>query len=144
MVSRRAFALLDVLVAGVLTGIVLVAVVGLGGQALSSQTRGEQIQTAAMLADERLNLVLMTGPDRYEGFFEAEGACDPPFESFRYRVEIEDAAEGSAWPVKVTISWRVFTGEQSLTIETRLAPRIGDDPDPDRQPAEPVAREEAS
>lgn len=140
--GRRAYALLDVLVAGVLLGIVLVAVMGLTSQALSSQTKGEQLQTAAMLADERMNLVLMTGPDRYEGNFQLEGECDAPFDSFRYRVEIESGAEGAAWPVRVVIAWKSLGGEQSFALDARLAPRLGDDPDPDRKPAETISRED--
>lgn len=146
MVSKRVrhpgFALIDVLVAGVLTGVVLAVAMGLAAQAVSSQTRGEQLEIAAMLADERLNLVLMTGPDRYEGFYELAGACDPPFERYTYAVEIESRGEATASAVRVTISWPAIGGARTLSIDTLMAPRLGDDPDPDRKPSETIDRGE--
>src|SRR5690606_4616821 len=62
---RRGFILVDVIVAGVLLGIGLVTVIGLTGSAIASQRRGEELQVAAMLADEQLNLALAVGPEAY-------------------------------------------------------------------------------
>jgi len=53
--------------------------VGILGRCLTAQTEGEQLQSAAMLLDEQLNLVLMEGADGYSSRFGNEGVCDDPF-----------------------------------------------------------------
>ncbi len=73
--SRPGVALLDAIIAAVVLGIALATIIGLTGQALSSQAMGEQIQTAAMLADEQLNLVLARGPDNYAKSWPVSGPC---------------------------------------------------------------------
>ena len=83
MLRARGVVLVDLLVAAVLMGVALAVLVGMAGRALSSQSTGERLATAAMLADEQLNLVLARGPDQYASRYEVEGACEAPFESFR-------------------------------------------------------------
>ena len=140
--TRPAFALLDVIIAGIIIGISLAAVIGLTGRALSSQTRGEDLQTAAMLADEQLNLVLARGADNYSRSFSSSGECDPPFQNFSYHLEFAGGSGTDPYRVTVTISW--FAGgsgvQQSVAVQTLIAAREGDDPDPDRKPTETPSR----
>jgi type II secretory pathway pseudopilin PulG len=135
---RRAFALIDVIVGTILLGISLAAVIGLTGRALTSQQRGEELQTAAMLADEQLSLVLARGPDDYTRRFSASGACDAPFQNFRYSLNFSGGSGITPYIVTATITWAaggILGGhEHSLAIQTFVAPREGDDPDPDRKP----------
>lgn len=139
---RRGFALLDVIIAGIIIGISLAVVIALTGRALSSQSRGEDLQTAALLADEQLNLVLARGPDGYGRSFPTTGECDPPFDNFRYSLEFTGGSGADPYRVTVTISW--LSGgsgaPQSLSLQTLIAPREGDDPDPDRKPTETPSR----
>lgn len=137
---RRGFALLDALVGGVLLGLAMVVVIGLTGAAISSQARGERYEIAANLADERLNMVLSVGPESYPGIYKMKGTCDEPFEDYDYEVEISPRPEGDPFFVKTTISWRAAAGTQRISVETLIAPRLGDDPDPDRRPQETVDR----
>ena len=96
--------------------------------------------TAAALIDEQLNLVLARGPDNYGSRFETEGRCDPPLEAYRYEIEIDGGQSGEPYDVVVTVSW-VYAGRvRSAQVATKIAPREGDDPDPERTPAEPVER----
>lgn len=140
--TRRGFALLDVVVAGIIVGISLAAMIGLTGRALSSQKRGEELQTAAMLADEQLSLVLARGPDGYGRSFPTSGDCDAPFGNFGYRMEFTGGSGSNPYLVTVTITW--LSGgsgvEQSVVVQTLIAPREGDDPDPDRKPPETPSR----
>jgi Tfp pilus assembly protein PilV len=136
---RRAVALLDALVASIILGLALAAILSMSSQALSSQASGEQIATAAMLADEQLNFVVARGADDYAKRFPVEGACDEPFGQYRYKLEFA-GGDGAAYQVRATVFYTVGAREQSLTIETAIAPRPGDDPDPDRRPAQPVER----
>lgn len=133
---RRGFALVDAIVGGILLGMALTAVIGLTGSAISAQVRGEQLQTAAALADERLNLILATGPESYPGVFPIKGQCDPPFEEFSFEVTLSPQGEGNAYLARADIRWSAGGKPQSLGVETMIAPRVGDDPDPDRKPAE--------
>lgn len=134
------FALVDAIVAAVLLGAALAVTIGLSGQALSSQARGRDLRTAAMLADEQLSLVLARGPDEYARRFPVEGACDAPFERFRYRLDFVSGSSADAYLVRATISWSSGLTPGSLTVETLVAPRRGDDPDPDRLPDAPPER----
>ncbi len=138
---RRGFLLADVLLASVMLAVALSIFISMSGSALSVQHMGEQIGTAARLADEQLNLVLMRGPDTYASRFPIEGPCEAPFTDYRYRLDFADGESGIPYTVAVRIDWSSARGPQSILIETRIAPRLGDDPDRDRQPEESVLRE---
>jgi hypothetical protein len=95
----------DVMVGAVILGAALTVIVGLAGQAVTAQVRGQDLTTAAMLADEQLNLVLARGPDDYEKRFGSDGRCDEPFEDFTYHVAIGGTGESAPYEVSATISW---------------------------------------
>ncbi len=126
--------------ASVLLGLALAAILSLAGQAISAQRRGEVMETAARLADERLNLVLAVGPERYPSIFRSSGACEPPFEGYSFAVEIAPGASGEAYAVRASVTAPGGGGAApaAVTLETRIAPRLGDDPDPDRKPQQTV------
>lgn len=145
MVSARprAFALIEAVVAATILGLGVSAVLTILSRSLAAQAEGEAIDLAARLADERLSLVLALGAESYSAAFPLEAACDPPFEQFRYRVEIAPpaaGADGAAYAVSATITWRTSASTRSITVHTLIAPRSGDDPDPDRKPTETVTR----
>lgn len=139
VIRRRGVMLADILVAVVLLGSALAVLIGMTGRAMTAQRNGEQIQIAAMLLDEQLNLVLARGPDNYAAQYPMEGICEAPFETFRYKIEITGTGS-SAYGVVATVTWYANGRLQSESVETRIAPRVGDDPDPDRRPQEPVDR----
>lgn len=139
--SRRAFLLVDVLVAVIMLGVALAVMLSLTGRALTAQRQGENLQIAAMLIDEKLSLVLARGPDNYASRFgEVDGDCDKPYEKFHYHLDLSGGTGGDAYTVVCTVTWREAGREQRESVETRIAPRLGDDPDPDRRPAETVQR----
>lgn len=136
---RRGFVLVDGIVAGVLLGVGLTVIIGLTGSALSAQRNGEQLQRAAALADEKLSMVLALGPEGYEADEDMSGEFPEPDDAYRFEVTIEDGRAGDPAYVAVEIAW----GERSrdrLFIETFVAPRTGDNPDPDRDPERQVER----
>lgn len=137
--SARGVMLADILVAVVLLGSALALMIGMTGRAMRAQRAGEELEVAAMLLDEQLQLVLARGPDNYGGRFPVEGACDAPYESFRFRLDIT-ASSGSAYVVVATVTWVSGGRLRTESVETRIAPRRGDDPDPDRKPQDPVDR----
>lgn len=139
---RRGALLIDAIIGAILLGISLAVILSLGGRAISSQAEGEQLRTAAMLIDERLNLILMSGVEGYTSKFDLTGTCDPPFQNFTYRVDIGGGQSGDPYTVAVTVEWSAAGRTKSETIETRIAPRLGDDPDPIRQPAQAIQRTE--
>ncbi len=136
---RRGIALLDAIVAAVILGVALAAIIGLANQAVISQATGERLAIAARLADEQLNLVLARGPDSYASRFKIDDACDAPFQDFRYQLAFTGGGS-DVYRVVCTISWPTGSGDRSIAIETMIAPRVGDDPDPDRRPAAAVER----
>jgi hypothetical protein len=136
----RGIALVDVIVGTVMLGVVLVVVIGLTSNALSAQEHGERLQTVAMLLDEQLSLVVVRGPDQYASRFDAEGQCDAPFGAYRYALDLSGGTSGDPYRVVATISWVERGSERSESAETLVAPRLGEDPDPDRKPGSPVER----
>ncbi len=139
---RRGVLLADVLVATVIVGSALAVLMSMTGRALRAQSQGEQLRVAAMLLDEKLNLVLARGADDYASRFgELEGACDEPFQKFRYKLEIAGSGSGGeAFTVVATVSWLDGASMRTETVETRIAPRLGEEPDPDRRPEQSVER----
>jgi Tfp pilus assembly protein PilV len=138
--QSKGVVLVDVLVAAMLLGIAVAAMVSLTGRALSSQRQGEELQTAAMLLDEQLQLVLARGPDDYASRFPIEGPCDAPFESYRYTLKFDGGEGGDPYRIIATVSWNASGRTRSESIETFIAPRLGEEPDPIRKPADPVLR----
>ncbi len=138
--SRRGVLLIDVIVATVLLGVALTVLIGLTAGASRAQASGERLQIASMLADEQLQLVLARGPDNYAGRFDTEGPCDPPFADYRYELEISGGNSGTPHNVLATILWREGARERSISVETLIAARLGDEPNPERKPKNPVDR----
>lgn len=139
--DRRAFALIEVIVASVILGIAVSSMLGLLARAVSSQSDGERIETAARLADERLNLVLALGAEKYPSVFPLAGPCDAPFDAYRYEVTLQAASGGLPYRVRAEVSWNTAGRARSVTLETLIAPRVGEEPDPDRKPEETLSRE---
>jgi len=148
---HRGFALVDVIVGAIIVGVSLAVIIGLTGRALSSQKRGEELATAANLADETLQLVLARGPDDYAKRFELEGACDAPNEDYRFKLAFAGGGGTATVPHRVTatITWGGAAGgtPQTLVIETLMATRMGGldtaqgEGDPIRTPDQAVTRD---
>lgn len=137
--TRRGFALVDVIIGGVLLGVGLAAVISLSAQALRSQTDGEKQMIASWLADEYLSLVLVEGPVNYRKAFDLNGRCDPPFDEFDYDVNIEDLGIGVPMRVTATIRWDGAGGDRQVQVQTLLADR-GVEPNGPRAPYEFIDR----
>lgn len=137
--SRRGVALVDAIVAVIILGVSLSVILSLTGQAIASQRLGEELQNAAMLADEQLNLVLTHGPDDYAKAFPMEGACDAPFEDYRFKLTIDGQGDAAPYKVSCTITWGAGGARQTQRVDTLIAPRALTN-QLDRQPVEPVER----
>ncbi|NOG55771.1 MAG: hypothetical protein HND57_15830 [Planctomycetes bacterium] len=138
---RTGVALLDVLVAGVLVAVALVAILGIASQSLRAQLRGEKLQQAAMLLDELLGEVLSVGVEEYENLFASEGTR-PGYEGFEYQVGFEEAGTGRAYRVTATVWWYEAGTRNEETVQTLIAPRLGEEEIGDREPEEPIDREQ--
>lgn len=137
--ARRGFALVDVIIGGVLLGVGLAAVISLSAQALRSQTDGEKQMIASWLADEYLSMVLVEGPVNYRKAFDLNGQCEPPFEEFEYDVNIEDLGIGVPMRVTATIRWDGAGNTRQVQVQTLLADR-GAEPNGPRAPFEFIDR----
>jgi type II secretory pathway pseudopilin PulG len=140
----RGFALIDCIVATVLLGIALSVMIGLASNAISSQTTGEKLATAATLADEQLQLVLARGPDDYAHRFPVQGQCETPFTDYSYKLDLTGSGGvGTPYTVACTISWNAGGSPRTLSIDTLMAPRTGAEdvePDPLRAPQTAITR----
>jgi hypothetical protein len=137
---ERAIVLVEAIVGSVLVGVALAVILGLGARAISRQAEGEQLRIAAMMLDEQLNLILARGPDQYESRFGLSGVCDPPFSNFTYELWLSGGVGGKPYDVTATVRWQAGGVARAESISTRIAPRLGDEPDPDRRPTEEVSR----
>lgn len=133
-------ALIDVIVGGILLAVGLTAILSLGARSLSLHQRGEREVIAAALIDDLLGTVLADGPKDFPDLHEMRGFCDPPYEDFQFLVEIDDGNSGVPYKVAVTVQ-HTGTGD-AWTVETLIAAKLGEEPDPERMPVEPIDREE--
>lgn len=141
--ARRGVALIEAIVAAIILGVGLTALVSFASGALSASRLGQEIGTAAMLADEQLQLVLARGPDDYARRFDLKGRCDPPFQTYLYELTFTGGNGGQPYRVRAVVRWESSRGPQSVDVETLIAPRQveGDaQADPDRRPAAAVTR----
>lgn len=133
----RAFALIEVVIAGIILALGLGAIVSLAARAMIDQQRGERAVMAAALMDELLASILVEGPVEWPKMHARSGRCDKPWSDFEYEVNIEEA-EPSA-PCDVLVILHDPAGRE-FRCATRIALRLGDEPDPNRAPSEPVDR----
>jgi hypothetical protein len=136
--SRRGFALLDVVIAGVILAIGLTTLFSLTAKSLDMQRDGEVRVKAAAMLDDLLSLVLLEGPADFQQLHSVAGRGEAPYEEFEYRVRIDDPGEGEPYRVTATVTHE--TGRE-YTCETLIAAKLGDEPDPIRNPEEPIDRE---
>ena len=136
--SRRGFALIEVVIAGIILAIGLGSVVSLAARAMMDQQRGERAVMAAALLDELLASVLVEGPELWPKSHNLSGYCDAPWADFQFQVNIEKAEPGAPCDVLAIITDPVG---REFRCATRIALRLGDEPNPERAPSEPIDRE---
>lgn len=139
-ISRKGFLLLDAIVATLILAIALVTIVGLNSSAIRAQRDGERLQDASMLADELLEQVLAVGPDQFRRVFGLRSECEPPFDMYSYEMEIRSLGSGDPYEVAVTVFWEDLGQSRSIRVQTLIAPRTGDSPDPIRTPQSAMER----
>ena len=135
---RRGFTLIEVIIAGVILALGAASLLSLTSRALQMQRRGEQKIIAASLLDELLSTVLVEGPQDFLRMNSMRGPCDAPFSKWEYKLEI-DSAVGTD-PFKVMAIVYSPSGD-AFECSTLIAPRLGEEPNPERIPFEPIDRE---
>lgn len=139
---RRGMALLDVLVAAMVLAIGMTITMSLASQSLLNQRASEHRITASWLADGLLSMVLAEGPRRFSMRQQPEGRFEAPFDDFTWLVEIRSLGDWVPYSVQATIAWQDGANSMSLTFDTRIAPRQGEEDDwSDWRPDEPLDRE---
>jgi len=136
---RRGYALVDAIVAGIILAVGLAAIIALSARALALQRQGEVQLIAATLLDELLATVVMEGPTDFREMYDTFGRYPPPFQDYEFFVKLEDRGRGSTYRVTANVRHRPTDIEYS--VETYIGDREGDDPNPVREPPEPIDRE---
>lgn len=136
--ERPGFALIEVLVGGILLAVGLSAVLVIATRALDMQRRGERDVIAATLLDEALSNVLTDGPKDFLDLRPLAGTCEWPFDEYEYLLDIDEGSPGV--PYRIVAQIRHLSG-QVWACETYIAPKLGDEPNPVREPEEPIDRE---
>jgi hypothetical protein len=135
---RRGFALVDVMVGGVMLGIGLAVVISAVSRSMAAHTDGEKRVVASWLADEILNMVVVEGPVVYPKINDMDGRFGAPFEEFAYSINIESMGIDLPFEVSVAIWWD--SPEEAVVVDTIIAERRGEEFQP-RAPLEPIDRE---
>lgn len=140
--SRRGFALMDVIVGGMMLSIGLGVVLMLASRALSSQAQGERQMVAAWLLDELLAMVVVEGPVEFPHRQPTHGRFDPPFDGFEFDVNLEDLGVGKPFLVTATVRWLRGREERQVQAQTYIATRYVDPENPieERAPIEQIDR----
>lgn len=134
----RGFTLIEVIIAGVILAVGAGSLLSLTSRALQMQRRGEQKIVAASLLDEILSTVLAEGPQDYLRMNSMSGSCDAPFEKWEYKLEIDDAVGTDPFRVMAVV---YSPNGNAFDCSTLIAARLGEEPNPDRIPFEPIDRE---
>lgn len=139
--QRPGFLLVDVLVGTVLIGIALGGILAVSTRALSMQREAGDLRQAGMVADEVMSTIHAYGVESYTKVIRARGQASEPFERFAYVVSVRTRSSGEPDEVSVRVSWNSATGQpRSFVLDALIAPRLGDDPDPNRRPPETIER----
>jgi len=138
--GRRGIALIDVIIGGVMLAVGLAVVISMATRSLAMQTNGEKRMVAAWLADEKLSMIAVEGPDVYPDLYDLHGWFEPPFEQYQYDLDIQEQGVREPYRVTATIRWPSGADMDSITIETLIARRLGDPFQP-RQPLEMIDRD---
>ncbi len=136
---RGGWALLDVVVGGVILAVGLAAIIGLIERSLAMQQRAEREMIAATLLDGKLNEVLALGPVDWMMNESPEGNCDEPHDEWQWSVAITKQGVGDPYRVLAVVTDR--TGHEYF-VDTLMAPRLTEDPEPARAPETPIDRQE--
>ena len=139
---RHGVILLDVILAAIVLALGLTIIVSLSTQSLARQIEGEHRMTASWLADELLSLILVEGPVDYSNAHPDSGRFDAPFEAYSWEVDIQHVGDWEPYIVDATIQWDARSGPASLTVNTRIAMRQGEEEEElPREPLEPLDRD---
>ena len=147
--KRRGAALMDAIIAGVMLGIGLAAIISIASRSLATQADGEKRLQAAWLADELLAMVLVEGPKDYAEIHDSSGRFEDPFTVYTFDVDIEDQGFDQPYKVTATVRWGdpYDRPGDSVQVETLIAQpqyteeQLEDDRYQQRAPLEPVDRE---
>ena len=135
---RRGWALIDVIVGGVILGIGLAAVISIAERSLAMQERSERELAAAQLLDGLLNEVLATGVVEWQLGRATDGAFDAPFDEWKWELDIRKQGLGD--PYEVTAIARDIRGTE-YRVDTLMAPRPENTEEPTRAPTTPIDRQ---
>jgi Tfp pilus assembly protein PilV len=139
--GHRGFLLVDVIVGTVLLGIALGGILAVSTRALAMQREAADLRQAGMVADEVMSTIHAYGTEEYTQVLRARGRASEPFERFEYEVSVDTGGSGEADAVNIRVRWQSATGQpRSFVLDALIAPRLGDEPDPNRQPPESIDR----
>jgi type II secretory pathway pseudopilin PulG len=136
--TRGGWALLDVIIGGVILGIGLAAVISIAERSLAMQQRSERELVAAELLDGLLSEVLSVGIADWELTRASSGSFDAPFDDWQWELDIDKQGLGD--PYRVMAIARDTKGSE-FRVETLMAPRPENTQDPERAPTEPIDRQ---
>lgn len=134
---RRGFALIDVIIAGMILAIGLTTLFTITSRSLRMQQAGEVQVVAASLLDSLLGSVLTEGPLDFPKLHSTSGRFDDPFGEFTFHVRLDDPGEGAAVHVTATVA---HSSGLEYACETLIAVKLGEEPNPVREPEEPLDR----
>ena len=125
--ARSGWALIDVIIGGVILGIGLAAVISIAERSL-----------AAQLLDGLLNEVLAVGVVEWQLSRASDGAFDAPFDKWQWQLDIQKHGLGDPYSVMA-----IARDDRNLEyrVDTLMAPRPENTEDPVRTPETPIDRE---
>lgn len=135
---RRGWALIDVIVGGVILGVGLAAIISLAERSLAMQQRAEREIIAAQLLDGLLSEVLALGPVDWMMTQPSDGRCDDPHGDWEWSLTITKQGLGDPYRVYAVVTDR---NGQQYPVDTLMAPRITEDEEPARTPETPIDRQ---
>ena len=135
---RRGFALIEVVIAGVILAVGLAGIINVSMRAMEMQRRGEAEVIASSLLDGLLSQVLVDGVTEFPKLNATSGRFDPPFEDWEWELVIDK--QGAGDPYRVMAIARDRDGAE-FRVETLMAARPENTEEPQRAPTAPIDRQ---
>lgn len=101
---QEGFTLLEVMIAVAIIAIALVTLLGLGNRSIEINRQTQMITQATLLAQQRISEIEAAVKPGYQ-FQEEEGAFEPPFEIYRWRIAFQETPIPLLRMVTVTVAW---------------------------------------
>ena len=118
--NRRAFALIETILAAIILSGSVLALGSISTRALTATKLNREYETAAALAEKQLTIIDYTGIEDFIELGRMEGVFEQAEPGYYWRVTAESIDIDNLYHVNITVSWVHRKRPYSVSVDTRL------------------------